>query len=233
MKQILAILFLGAGWHMGQAQSTAAVPVSPGDLTGTWVAIINEDWRYRMLVPAKGDFAGVPLNEAGRKVAGQWDAAAASSSASSSGDKCAAYGAAALLRMPTRLRISQESENILKLETDAGLQTRRLLFNKTPPSGPRTLQGHSVAEWQRGGVLKVVTNHLSGGLLRRNGVAYSENAVVTEYFDRFRSASNTDWFVVTTIVDDPAYLSQPFITSTQFRKEANAEHWRPEACDAR
>ena len=194
---------------------------APVDLTGNWVSIINEDWRYRMMVPVKGDYAGVPLNDEGRKVAGQWDR--------SRDGNCEAYGAAGLLRMPTRLRISWEGDKVLKIETDAGMQTRRLIFDTTP-SGPRTLQGHSVAEWQTGGVLKVVTTHLSGGLLRRNGVAYSENAVLTEYFDRFISSDNTDWFVVTTIVEDPKYLSQSFITSTQFRKEANAEKWRPEAC---
>ena len=74
----------------------------------------------------------------------------------------------------------------------------------------------------RGGSLKVVTTRLKEGYLRKNGVPYSENAVVTEYFDRHTEANGDEWFTVTTIVEDSKYLQQSFITSTHFKKEADA-----------
>ena len=94
----------------------SARDAAPIDLTGQWVAIVNEDWRWRMVTPPKGDYASVPLNDEGRRVADQWD--------SSQDGRCEAYGAAALLRMPTRLRIRWDGADRLVLETDAGRQTR-------------------------------------------------------------------------------------------------------------
>jgi hypothetical protein len=70
------------------------------------------------------------------------------------------------------------------------------------------------------------------GWLRRNGVPYSENAVITEHFTRFTHPEAGDWFVVTTIVDDPRYLAQPFITSSNFKKEPDGSKWNPTPCRA-
>jgi len=209
---------------------------APIDLTGYWVSVVTEDWRWRMVTPPKGDFASVPLNAEGTKVGNAWDPATDGS--------CLAYGAAGLMRIPTRLHITWEGENTLKIETDAGQQTRRLLFGQTQPPAQRSLQGYSVASWEiagaggrggpppgpRRGNLKVVTTMLSGGWLRRNGAPYSENATVTEYFDRFPAPNGDEWFSVTTIVSDPKYLTQDFVTSTHFKKEADGSKWAPKAC---
>jgi hypothetical protein len=220
----------------------AAAPI---DVTGYWVAIVNEDWRWRMVTPPKGDYASVPLNDAGRKVADSWDP--------SKDGRCEAYGAAALLRMPTRLHITWESDNVLKVETDAGQQTRRLLFDKSRPAPTaRSLQGFSLAEWERparggggrggrggpetgpapGASLKVMTTRLSGGWLRRNGVPYSEDAVVAEYFDRFATPAGDEWLAVTTMVTDPRYLNQDFVTSSHFKRESDGSKWSPSPCKA-
>jgi hypothetical protein len=209
------------------------------DLTGHWVAVVNEDWRWRMVTPPKSDYTSLPLNAEGRRVADLWDPAQDGS--------CQAYGAAALLRMPTRLRIEWASDFVLTIETDAGRQTRTLNFTAVPALAEPTLQGHSVAEWQPvlpppggfgfgpavrapGGTLKVVTTNLSGGWLRKNGVPYSAGAVVTEYFDRFPSPNGDEWLMVTTIVDDPAYLNQRYVTSSHFKREPDASNWRPTSC---
>lgn len=215
---------------------------APIDLTGLWVSIVNEDWRWRMVTAPKGDFPGVPLNPAGQQVARAWDPA--------SDGSCKAFGAAGLLRMPTRLRISWTDDTTLKLETDNGQQTRTLAFAPRPARGP-SLQGQSVAEWRRtlprsnpfiafaggppagpGGSLKVVTTNLAGGWLRRNGVPYGARATVTEYFDRFPGPDGAEWFVVTTIVDDPEYLLTRFVTSSHFRREPDASKWLPRPCKA-
>src|SRR4026207_2481687 len=111
------------GAQRGQGGAPAAPPTpqatAPIDLTGYWVSIVTEDWRWRMVTPPKGDVASVPLNAEGTKVADSWDPATDGS--------CLAYGAAALMRMPTRLHITWENETTLRLETDAGQQTRRLM----------------------------------------------------------------------------------------------------------
>jgi hypothetical protein len=249
-----ALLALTAIAATAPAQPTAPPPsvpatpraAAPIDLTGQWVAIVNEDWRWRMVTPPKGDVTSVPLNAEGRRVAEAWDPA-------TDGD-CSAYGAAALLRMPTRLRIRWDGEQRLVIETDAGRQTRTLDFTTPPVDGtaPPSLQGQSVARWvtpargaagpglagavagpQRGGgYLDVRTTNLSGGWLRRNGVPYSEDARVTEYFTTFAAPNDSEWLVVTTIVDDPRYLTQRYIVSNHFRREPVGGKWSPRDCGA-
>ncbi|MGE3402222.1 MAG: hypothetical protein AB7K63_06510 [Vicinamibacterales bacterium] len=217
------------------AQATA-----PLDLTGTWVSIVNEDWRWRMVTPQPGDYPGILLTPPAQQIANAWDPATDGS--------CLAFGAAALLRMPTRVRFSWENERTLKLETDNGVQTRLLHFDPAAaPAGEPSLQGRSIAEWARtsgaaptmlafpapprpGGSLKVVTTNLSGGWLRRNGVPYSNRATVTEYFDRFPVPNGGEWFVVTTVVEDPLYLVQRLVTSAHFRKEPDDAKWAPRPC---
>jgi hypothetical protein len=70
------------------------------------------------------------------------------------------------------------------------------------------------------------------GYLRKNGVPYSADATVTEYFDLSPSPGG-EMFVVTTAVDDPRYLLQPFIVSSHFKKEADGSKWDPTPCSAR
>jgi hypothetical protein len=206
---------------------------APIDLTGYWVAIVNEDWRWRMVTPPKGAASSVPLNPAGTKAANSWNPETDGS--------CLAYGAAGLLRMPTRLHITWENPTTLKIETDAGQQTRRLHFDRGAQPGPRSLQGHSVAEWQRGGggrgapppvggTLKVTTTNMTAAWLRRNGVPYSENASMTEYFDRFATPTKDEWLVVTTLVNDPTYLTAEFYTSSHFKREPDGAKWSPSPC---
>jgi hypothetical protein len=215
----------------GGAPAPSPWAAAPIDMTGYWVSVVNEDWRWRMVTPPKGDYASVPMNDAARKVADTWDV--------SKDGSCQAYGVAGLSRIPGRLHITWESDNVLKIETDAGMQTRRLLFTKGGQPGARSLQGYSVAEWERpgggrggavGGNLKVVTTNTTGGWLRKNGVPYSQNAVVNEYWDRFTAPNGDNWLTVTTIVDDPMYLNQPFVTSTHFKKEPDASKWSPAPC---
>src|SRR2546428_4226131 len=172
----------------------AAAPI---DLTGNWVSVVSEDWLQGMLMPPRGDYAGVPLTLEGRRVANMWEPASVAS------DGCKPYGAPALMRVPGRLKISWENETTLKIETDAGLQTRLLHFDSPrTPVAERAWQGYSQAEWeqliQRGGqggglvppppragaALKVVTTKLRAGYLRKNGVPYSEEAVLAEYLGR-------------------------------------------------
>ena len=217
----------------------AAAPV---DLTGQWVSLITEDWRYRQFMPAKGDYGGLPLSPAGRKIADGWDPARDEAA----GEQCRAYGAAGVLRLPTRIRIAWQDDQSLKLETEAGTQTRVLRFG--PPQGEGgDWQGISAAAWDYpqaplggrgfgpapGGSLKVVTSRMKPGYLRRNGVPYSSNAVMTEYFDRFDVPGADALLVVTAEIVDAESLATPYWTSVQFKREADMSRWHPTPCKAR
>jgi hypothetical protein len=226
----------------------AAAPV---DLTGYWVSVISEDWRWRMVTPVRGDFASVPISDAGRKAAEAWDPARDEAA----GLQCKAYGAAAIMRVPGRAHITWADDNTLRIDLDAGTQARLLHFGGTVPAGaPRSWQGYSVANWERpvqglaapevfpvfstrtgtrGRSLEVVTTNLRAGYLRKNGIPYSENAVVNEYFDYHKEPNGAEWFTVTTIVRDAQNLKSPFITSSDFKKESDGSRWHPTPCVAR
>ncbi len=110
-------------------------------------------------------------------------------------------------------------------------------------------QGYSAAEWEgvpaaelrarkagapedvRGG-LKVMTTRVRPGYLRKNGVPYSDSATVEEHVDRFKEPNGDDWIVIDTIVRDPQYLTQPYVTSVAFKKIPNASGWDPTPCRA-
>lgn len=232
------------GGRAGRGGAPAAPPtprsMAPIDLTGNWVAIISEDWRWRMVTPAKGDYASIPINAEGKRVADLWDPA----KDEAAGEQCRAYGAPGLMRGPTRLRISWLDDNTLKLETDYGMQTRLLPFRTGPaPAGAASWQGASTSQWvmaaggrgggPRYGSMKSVTTRLKPGYLRKNGVPYSANAVFTEYWDVQKERNGDQYLVVTNVVDDATYLQTPWVTSLHFKKEADGSKWDPTPCDAR
>jgi hypothetical protein len=266
------------------ATAKAAAPI---DLTGYWVSIVTEDWRYRMMTPRKGDYNSVPITVAAKKVADAWDPA----KDEAAGEQCKSYGAPALMRVPGRLHVTWQDDQTLKIEMDSGTQTRLFHFTGKPGSIPASWQGYSAAQWvmansglgpagfglfglggpnagvnpndptnsglgekgdfpvgppgggrgggrgpagSRGGTLKVVTTHLRAGYLRKNGVPYSENTVLTEYYDVTPPEPNGDvWLMITTVVDDPQYLVERFITSTHFRRQTDSYGWDPQPCSAR
>ena len=190
-----------------------------------------------MVTPPKGDYRGVPITREALAIVNAWDPAADEAA----GQQCKSYGAAAIMRVPGRIHVTWQDDSTLKLDTDAGMQTRLFRFGPAPAAaGPATWQGESAARWERsggapggrGGSLTVVTTNMRAGYLRKNGVPYSENAVVTEYFDAAVQPDGSQWMVVTTVVDDPRYLLQPFIVSSHFKKEADASKWDPTPCSA-
>src|SRR5437773_5702538 len=147
---LVVLMPLQAGYAQRGAQAgppATAKAGAPVDLTGTWVPLITEDWRVRMVTPKKGDYESVPISAEGRKVADAWDPAKDEAAS----QQCKAYGAPAVMRMPGRIRITWENDTTLKIETEAGTQTRRLQFippAQQPPAAPPGLQGVSVAGWE-------------------------------------------------------------------------------------
>src|SRR6185369_4319257 len=161
VKTLLCVLCLlcGGAFLAGAAQQPPAAPAAPAtpqtprsiapiDLTGYWVSIVTEDWRWRMMTPAKGDYASVPINDEGRRVADTWNLA----KDEASGLACKPYGVGNIMRMPGRMHITWQDDTTLKVEFDAGTQTRLLYFGSKPPKpGAPTWQGYSAAEWQVAG----------------------------------------------------------------------------------
>ena len=247
IQTVLSGLFLGVLWapSVVQAQNPPQETKTPRaeapfDPTGYWVSIVTEDWRFRMVTPAKGDYASVPLNAEGKRIAGTWDPG----KDEASGEQCRSYGAPALMRIPGRIHVSWQDDQTLKIETDAGTQTRIFNFS-APKNQPGGWQGISTASWdllpqerggrgsqERHGSLRVVTSGIRAGYLRKNGVPYSANAKLTEFYDRVEESNGDSWLIIQTIVEDPAYLNQKFITSTNFKKQADASGWDPTPCTA-
>jgi hypothetical protein len=228
------------------AAAASAKDGAPVDLTGYWVTVVTEDWRYRMVTPARGDHPSVPLNAAGNALANSWDP----QKDEAAGESCKAYGAAGVMRAPGRIHVTWQDDATLKIETEAGTQTRLLRFGANSQSDAASVQGSSAALWEiagparggrggagaagRGGNLKVVTTHMRPGYLQKNGVPYGVNAVLTEYFSRTFESNGDSWLILTSVVDDPQYLTGPFVRSTHYKRLADTNTaWEPEPCSAR
>jgi len=241
---------------------------APVDLTGYWVSVVSEDWRWRMATPPKKDYQSLPINAAARSAADGWDL----SKDEAAGLQCKPYGAGNIYRQPGRLHITWQDENTLKIEFDAGTQTQLVSFGAAPAAGgPKTWQGISTGVWNRpgrnavadarvaesvqpgavpgggggglrgapprnaamfeGGSATIKTTNFRDGYIRNNGVPYSENATMTTHIDRLPPATNGDvWLIVSTILEDPAYLTQPLYLSSQFKREPNGAKWTPTPC---
>jgi hypothetical protein len=240
----------GRGRGAAPAPAPTAQGVAPIDLTGYWVSIIVDEWRFRVS-PQKGDISYLPLNNEARQIANAWDPA----KDEADGKACKAYGAVGVMQRPGRLHITWDNPTTLKIDADAGTETRLLHFGPATPSrGEATWQGYSTAQWRvngrvlidtgglgfvpalrqnqttQSGTLKVVTTNLMAGYIRKNGVPYSGNAVLTEYFNRLTGQQNDTYIAVTATVDDPTYLTGPFIRTYTFKKLPDATGWEPTPC---
>lgn len=229
---------------------------APSDLTGYWVSVVVEDWRYRMLPPSKvkmpapgifGGGIGVPANSEALKVAMAWDPA----KDEAAGEQCRSYGAANILRVPGRIHIMWQDDQTLKIETDAGMQTRLFHFAPAQDAGG-DWQGVSRANWEalegfdvpglgrlsgvgseKTGSLKVVTSKLKPGYLRKNGIPYGDKAVLTEYYDVVTEPDGATYLLITSTVEDPVYLIAPYQTTTHFKKQSDGSGWSPSPCTSR
>jgi hypothetical protein len=223
----------GRGGAPVSARDGAAI-----DLTGYWVSVITEDWKFRMVTPKKGVYDSLTLNAEGRRVADTWDPA----KDEAAGEQCRAYGAANIMRIPGRLHITWQDAGTLRIETDAGTQTRLIRFGAAAAADAPTWQGQSTGQWEyapgaRGGArlgnLKVVTNNLRPGYIRKNGAPYSAMTLVTEFYDLNNAPNGDNWMTVTTKVEDPLYFARPYLTTTDFKKLPDAAGWNPTPCSAR
>ncbi len=256
----MALLILAMTTSICGASFTAEAAVPPGapvqsadpehstpsgfDITGSWTSVVTQNWRYRMVTPGPGEYEGIPINPQAKEFADHWGAAPDVAA----GKQCEAYGAAAIMRIPEHLHVSWQDPGTLKVQTDAGMQTRLLLFNPTPAqsAAPPSLQGLSVAQWvvragprgfgppdpnaPRYGSLEVTTSDMSPGLLRKNGVPYSDRTRMAESWDVEPEPDGFEWLTITTQLSDPVYLRTPFSFTSIFLKESDGSKWHPQPC---
>src|SRR3954465_9026613 len=132
---VLAQAQRGAGGR-GRGGPASAREGAAVDLTGYWVSVISEDWKFRMVTPKKGVYDSLTLNAEGRKVGDSWDPA----KDEAAGEQCRAYGAANIMRLPGRLHITWQDATTLRIDTDAGTQTRAFRFGDAPAPAEPTWQ---------------------------------------------------------------------------------------------
>jgi cyclase len=196
-----------------------AAPVAAQiDLAGEWTARSrHEDEVHRIPGPELGDYAGFPLNEAGRLKAQTWDAAILSQPEQQARPHAAQYS----MRGPFP---NFRMEKIVNRETNAivaytitnlfGNADRTIWMDGRPHPSDRaehTWDGFSTGEWVGGNALKVTTTHMKAGFLHRNGVAASAKSTMTEFF--FRHDLH---LMLVTIIDDPVYLEEPLVRTSNF-----------------
>jgi len=263
MKRLVlfvTVLLLLASPNLCAQNPTSSRTTAPYDFTGYWVSIVTENWRFRMLVPDKNDYIKVPLNAEGRKIANAWDPAKdqAAGDACKGYGAAALLQIPGRLHIywqdDNTLRLDTDSGMQTRLFHFSG---------SPQASEAPSLQGYSTAVWggnevrdrreTQGGpitdkegnlliakeqrkqtdYLKVVTTRMRPGYLQKNGVPYSANALVEEYFDTFSDPyTHNTWLTVTTVITDPQYLNEPLITHAHFKKLPDNSGWDPTPCGA-
>ncbi|HEY7335966.1 MAG TPA: MBL fold metallo-hydrolase [Bryobacteraceae bacterium] len=202
----------------------AAAPVfAQVDLSGEWNPLFTEDQPERIPGPEIGDYLGLPITDAARMRGDIWDASILTMPEHQCKPHPSDYG----IRGPANLRISKEidrdTQQLIAWHTHISwMAPERTIWmdgRPHPPDyAPHTWQGFSTGKWD-GNILTVTTTHLKIGWIRRNGIPRSDRATVTEHFIRH----DDNHLTVVTIVDDPVYLSEPFMRSTDFFLDLNQQ----------
>jgi hypothetical protein len=186
------------------------------DLSGIWAPIMHEDSVERAAGPDIGDYLGLPINDAARLRAESWDADILTMEEHTCKPHPSTYG----FRGVGNLRITSTYEptsfQLTKIDTHIQwMEQRREIWmdgRPHPPDfAPHTWQGFSTGRWE-GNSLVVETTHLKAGWMRRNGLALSDRAHMTERFIR-----HGDLLTHVYMIEDPVYLTEPLIKTNGFR----------------
>ena len=215
----------------GQAPPAPTAASSPGfDLSGYWTAAMHEDALERGAGPELGDYGGFPINEAARLFALSYDA----SRVTLRHHQCDGYVAPYSVRSIGNARAWEErdphTQRLIAIhwynQTFEGHRTIWMDGRPHPPEyAPHTWQGFSTGKWD-GDMLTVTTTHLKIGWIRRNGIPRSDKAVLTEHWIR-----HGDTLTLVSIINDPAYLTEPFIRTTNWVEDPR-QAIAPYPCEA-
>jgi hypothetical protein len=185
------------------------------DISGEWAPRFHEDQPERIPGPEIGDYLGLPINDAARLRGDSWDASLLTLPEHQCKPHPSDYG----IRGPANLRVWKEidtpTQQLLAYHTHISWQApERTIWMDGRPHPPDyvayTWQGFSTGKWE-GDMLTITTDHLKMGWIRRNGIPRSSKAVITEHWIR-----HDNYLTVATIVNDPLYLTEPFIRTTDF-----------------
>lgn len=190
-------------------------PVSAqADLSGTWVAQYHEDQPERGPGPELGDYLGLPINASARMRADSWDADLLTLPEYQCRPHPSDYGDRhSHVRIWAEIDTATQATVAYRTHREWQAQERTIYMDnrpRPPDYAAHTWQGFSLGKWE-GDMLTIVTTHLKESYIRRNGVPRSEKAIVTEHFLR-----HGNYLTMVTIVNDPVYLTEPFIRSSDY-----------------
>ena len=193
----------------------SAPALAQTDLAGVWAPLMHEDQPERGPGPEIGDYLGLPITAAMRLRAESWDASILTVPEHRCKPHPSTYGFRGVGNLRITTQVDDKTQSIIKLHTHIQWQEqRRDIWMDGRPHPPEyaahTWAGFSTGRWD-GNSLEVVTSHLKVGWLQRNGVAHSDRATMTERFIR-----HGNYLTVVTMVDDPIYLEEPFIRTTNW-----------------
>jgi hypothetical protein len=198
------------------------------DFSGEWAPRFYEDQLERVPGPELGDYLGIPINDAARMRGNTWSA----SLMTLPEWQCRPHSADYIWRGPSNLTIRKEIDPVTRQITAFHAEWLRSVDNPVyldgrphpPEYAAHTWGGFATGKWD-GDVLTVTVTHLKEGYLRRNGLARSDLATVTEHWIR-----HGDWLTVVTYVQDPVYLAEPFVRSTDYELDLH-QQVPPYPCD--
>jgi hypothetical protein len=204
------------------------------DISGEWASRIMEDQPHRGPGAELGDYTGLPINEAARQKASSWDASILSLPEHMAKPHAAQY----FMRGPgPNMRITKVTDPVTQtvmaytIEGVFGRNDRVIWMDGRPrPSGnaEHTWDGFSTGKLE-GNQLTVTTTHMKYGVIQRNGVPSSPDAVMTEHFIR-----HGNYLTLVSLIDDPVYLEEPFIRTSQWVQTSNVvpdQRWAFEVVD--
>jgi hypothetical protein len=216
---LLILLSVAAGASPASAQV---------DFSGEWAPRFHEDQPERVPGPELGDYLGLPITDAARLRADSWDA----SMMTLPEWQCRPHSADYIWRGPSPLTIRKEEDPLtreviaLHAEWLRSIDSPIYLDGRPPPPDDalHSWGGFATAKWE-GDMLTVTVTHLKEGYIRRNGMPRSDQATVTEHWLR-----HGDFLTIVTIVNDPVYLTEPFIRSTDYQLDLH-QHVPPYPCE--
>ena len=200
------------------------------DFSGEWAPRIYEDQPERVPGPELGDYLGIPVNDAARMRADTWQG----SIQTLPEWQCRPHGGFYIWRGPSNLKITKEIDPVTRQITAFHAEWLRSVDNpiyldgrpRPSENAPHTWGGFATGKWD-GDMLTISVTHLKENYVRRNGLPLSDQAKVTEHWIR-----HGNWLTVMTIAED-VYLTEPFVTSTNFKKQADAAGFNPTPCSAK
>ena len=200
------------------------------DLAGHWVVRQHEDWQERGPGPEIVDYTGLPINDDARARALTYSPSALSLPER----QCLYYAPHYNAIGPFGLEIWADTDpdtgrvvawNIGAF-IDKAINTIWMDDRPHPgPNGLHTFAGFTTGHWE-GNTLVAYMTHYKEGYLRRNGVPTSDQSTMTMYFTR-----HGDMLTMLEVIEDPVYLTEPFLVSRNWVLDPNANMTRvPAPC---